>query len=504
MLRSFEDRIKAATRHSPWQSRALIAVLTIAIGGASIASINGAAVVKDAAQELQVAINISHHGVMSEEEHPPLEPSMYREPLPIVLEAAAVGVADLFLGRADAPEYFSGKRTIIIKCQNVIFLLLLWSAALVAARWFTSSYLLATVAGLLAIRPFLTAEPGGIGINALNTELLAALLLLLASFGLAVALASRRPWRMAIAGGCFGLLALTKASALYAFAGVVLILLIASICRIPQLRARVSHILVLGACFVIVVIPWIGRNIYEFGAAEISLRGGLAIYTRALMDGISRDEYWGSYYVWAGPRLQPYVGRVLGFRPGDLNYGGKLQRLNFDLNSDLYDRDLAAERAGRPDDAITYYRRARAERIRLQRQYTQRGDRHPELTADDTMKSEGLRMIRYNVLGNLEMTVPLVWRSGHWYLIALAVAFGYGFFMKRGRLIAFVLPGLSLLGFYALATPFEPRWTSVVDSVAVIVTLTIIQQLWSGLDVFGAEDHESAGNEIKKSSGDDA
>jgi hypothetical protein len=40
-----------------------------------------------------------------------------------------------------------------------------------------------------------------------------------------------------------------------------------------------------------------------------------------------------------------------------------------------------------------------------------------------------------------------------------------------------VLPATVLLTFYALATPYEPRWSAVVDAVAVIAALTVLQAL---------------------------
>jgi hypothetical protein len=167
-------------RPSPAQWRGVVAIITLAIAIASGCSITGDTVVKDAAQDLQMAINIRQHGVMSEEEHPPFEPSMYREPLPSLIEAAAMGVADVLFGPADPAQYFFGKRMMTVKYQNVLCLLLLWTTVIAATRWFTSSYFMAIVAGLLAVRPFLSSAPGGIGINNLDTELLATLLLLLA------------------------------------------------------------------------------------------------------------------------------------------------------------------------------------------------------------------------------------------------------------------------------------------------------------------------------------
>jgi hypothetical protein len=460
---------------TPLALRILLAVLTLGIGIASVSFVSGSTVVKDAAQELQMAINISHHGVMSMEEAPPYRPTMYREPLPSVLEAGGVAAGDLLFGPADAQQYFSGARIMIVKYINVICLLLLWALTIVAARRLSASYLLAVLAGLAAIKPFLS--PGSdIGINTLNTELLAALLLAAASFALLLAQTRCKPWQFAISGMCFGLMALTKASMLYAFVGLALILLVGSAARIAVLKTRLAHLLALVGGFALVVTPWIGRNLHEFHAPEISLRGGLAIYTRALMDGMSPVEYRGSFYVWAKPGIQPYVGRLLGFRPADLQLDGRLERLNADPGTAFYDADLAAERAGQPSDARTYYRHARAERIRLQ-MHVHGGARDSDVAADNDMKGEGLSIIRQEPWAHLALTVPLIWRSGHWYLAALVLACGYGLWSRQRDLVQFVLPGLTLLAFYALATPYEPRWSAVVNAVAISAVVTLIRRL---------------------------
>jgi hypothetical protein len=460
---------------APLAVRILLIVLTLAIGIASVSFVSGATVVKDAAQELQMAINIRHHGIMSMEEAPPYPPTMYREPLPSVLEAGGVAVGDWLLGSADPEHYFSGERIMIVKYVNVICLLLLWGVTIAAARWLSASYVLAILAGLAAIKPFFSPT-SDIGVNTLNTELLAALLLTAASFTLLLAQTRCKLWQFAISGICFGLMALTKASMLYAFAGVLLILIIGNAARITLLKTRFAHLLVLAAAFALVVVPWIGRNMYEFRAPEISLRGGLAIYTRALMDGMTAVEYRGSFYVWAKPGMQPYVARLLGFQPADLQMGGRLERLNADPDTAFYAADLAAERAGRPADARTYYRRARAERTRLDMQVHRDGS-DPDVAEDNAMKSEGLALIRHEPWAHAALVVPLIWRSGHWYLAALVLAFAYACWARQRDLVQFVLPGLTLLAFYALATPYEPRWSAVVNAVAISAVVTLIRRL---------------------------
>jgi hypothetical protein len=462
-------------RRAPTAVKILLALITAAIGIAAVSFVSGATVVKDAAQELQMAVNICHHGAMSMDDAPPFQPTMYREPLPSVLEAGGVAVGDWLFGRAEAEQYFSGARMVVIKYVNVICVLLLWATAVLAARWLTASYVLAILAGLISVKPFLSPT-SDIGVNTLNTELLAALLLTAASFTLLLAQTRGRTWQFALSGVCFGLMALTKASMLYAFVGIALILLIGTAARMEVLKIRLTHLLILSGAFAVVVVPWIGRNLYEFRAPEISLRGGLAIYTRALMDGMSPVEYRGSFYVWAKPDFAPYVARLLGFGPADLQLGGRLERLNADPGTAFYTADLAAEEAGDPSAARTYYRRARAERIRLQ-MHVHRDARDPDVAADNDMKGEGLSIIVAKPWAHAALMLPLIWRSGHWYLAALVLAFGYGLWSKQRDLVQFVLPGLTLLVFYALATPYEPRWSAVVNALAIGAVVTLIRRL---------------------------
>ena len=75
---------------------------------------------------------------------------------------------------------------------------------------------------------------------------------------------------------------------LYAFVGVLAILLSTALSITALRRAHVVQVLVLAVSFAILVVPWIARNLIEFGAPEISLRGGPAVYTRALMAGCRR------------------------------------------------------------------------------------------------------------------------------------------------------------------------------------------------------------------------
>jgi len=457
--------------------RAILAVTASLLAIVALTSINGRAVVSDSGQNLLMAVNLSHSGTISDSEQPPYEPSMYREPLPIVVSAAGVSVVDGLLGRTDSPQYFSGPRAKYIKYQNVAWLIGLWFAVFSATRYFTGSLWWSIAAGLLAAKPFLNSLSAE-GVNDLYTELPAAVFMTCAIFLLVRAVQRNSKLEFIMAGLCYGLLVLTKAAMLYVFVGLVLVLLVTYVGASTQRKTRLLQVMMLCASAAVVVTPWIARNWMVFGQPQISERGGLVLYTRALLDQVTPTEYRGTFYMWARPAVRPYVGSLLGFGPKDLEMGGRLQRLSDDLGTELYKHDIQAQVAGRPQDAITMHWQARAERVKLEREFELQGDPHPEGAADRAMARKGMSMVQNAFVQNLRLAVPLLWRSAPAMFPALVIVLAYGLLMRRYLLVLFVLPGLGLVVFYAVATHFEPRPALVAQSTAVIGVIATAYALW--------------------------
>src|SRR5690606_711960 len=126
---------------------------------------------------------------------------------------------------------------------------------------------------------------------------------------------------------------------------------------------RPAALAVLAGAFSAIVLPWMMRNYVTLGQFQLAERGGVVLLVRAVKDGMTAEEAKGTLYVWSPRRFQPAIGRLLGFSSSDLLRGGRLQRLNRTTQSDFYADDLAAEAAGMPEKAISYYRSARAERV---------------------------------------------------------------------------------------------------------------------------------------------
>src|SRR3984885_15788741 len=65
----------------------------------AISEITGAPILKDASENLRMALNLERHGVISMDEGPPYRPSMWREPVPIAVLAVAIYTTDIVLGK---------------------------------------------------------------------------------------------------------------------------------------------------------------------------------------------------------------------------------------------------------------------------------------------------------------------------------------------------------------------------------------------------------------------
>jgi hypothetical protein len=151
----------------------LVSIVALLLGGYWLSQITGAPVSNDAAQTLRMALNLQRHGVISLDVAPPLQPSMYREPVPVIATALAAQVSDLLLGRADDDEYFLGDRSKYLKYQNIIWFALLSVGTFWACFLLTSSTALSLVATLLLNihLPLTSSGRDALGLDSLNTEI---------------------------------------------------------------------------------------------------------------------------------------------------------------------------------------------------------------------------------------------------------------------------------------------------------------------------------------------
>lgn len=434
--------------------------------------ITGAPIKDDAAQTTLMALNLERHGVISLEEKPPLIPTNYREPLPVFVSALEIKLVDAALGEAPPEAYFHGQRVQLLKYQNIVWLSLLSIGAFSALRFFTSSFTLALFGTLLVNLPFLRSSAELV--DDLYNDIPAAAVFMLASLAIAIAVRRRSPAFWALAGLLFGILTLIKAATLYVFAGTAAMAGAVFLLQRVSFRVAVRDLGVMIVAFGCAVAPWMYRNHVQMGSAHISQRAGVVLMYRAAADEMTPVEYRGTFYFWAPLRLQGFIGRMLGFSPADLERNGRLQRLN-DLDSEFAAADLAAERAGAPDKTLTYYRQARAERVKLEREMVAAGQPQPEIAADDLLKSRAMKIVLDHPWRNLALTIPYLWRGATLAFPILVIALPTALRLRRYDFLLFVVPAFGTVMLYALFTHFIARYDLPALSIATVALVVLVK-----------------------------
>lgn len=461
---------------------AIIAVALAVFAPLWVSQVSGARIESDAKAYVQMSANLVRHGVISLRAEPPLRPSMYREPVPVLTTALAMSVSDALHGPADLAAYYEGERARHLKMQNVFWILMLCGASAWAIYLLTRSFAAAMVGAIAAHAPFYGDWVGGT-LDSLYTEQAAAAALIAGSACLVAAVTrSRQLLSMALGGVAFGVLALIKAAFLYVFLGLIGLLLVAQLSRRlrHQLRLRFAALATLVMCFTAVLSPWLYRNWQHFGSVQIVERAGAILTLRAAKNEMTRVEYVGSFYFWAPRPVRPLVGSLLGFEPQDLMRGGRLQRLNR-YASDFHADDIAAMRRGRADEAISFYYQQRAERNRLRRQFRAAGHPHPEVAADDALMNWAVDRLRSRPWRHAAMTGPFLWRGAFLPFPLLLCAVVYGLRRRRYDILLFALPAFGAVMFYGLFTHFilrygVPAWP-VALAVAVVLGALALQQV---------------------------
>jgi 4-amino-4-deoxy-L-arabinose transferase-like glycosyltransferase len=273
------------------------------------------------------------------------------------------------------------------------------------------------------------------------------------------------------AGLAWGALVLTKAVFLYIAVPIIVCFAGWIIWRwwrdVLDIRA-VCGLLVFLFGLGLIVGPWIARNYYYLGAAQVTHRGGLPMMIRAIHNQMNWTEYFGTFYVWAPAVIRDELGHILGFSEDDLEKGGRLQHLNESSDSEFAHADQAAESAGLPQNAVSYYSRARAELFKIRHELEEAGVAQPRVAAGAALKRRAVSMILGDPFSHAAMTLPALWRGAVLIAPCLVLLLAFAFSLRRIDLIAFLLPSLGLIMFLALTTHNLPRYNSPSEPVAVI------------------------------------
>jgi len=233
------------------------------------------------------------------------------------------------------------------------------------------------------------------------------------------------------------------------------------------IRQPMKQLGVLTLTFAVVITPWMLRNYSHFGTFNIATRGGIVLMLRAVKDQMTPREYLGSFYVWAPRPLRAPVGLILGYRNKDLQRGGALQRLNRS-SSDFAADDKRANREGRPEDAISYYRKAQAEQVKVAKALAAAGNPSPDTEADKIIQQRAMQMIKEHPWRHLALTVPFLWRGATFAFPLLVFTIVLRMRRHRSEFALFAYPAFGLVMFYALLTHFIPRYGSPTLPVAIV------------------------------------
>jgi len=450
-----------------------LSILTVAVLFKWVVTVSGKHVAADDGNNVRAAFNFVHYGVLSDEtpqlgETP--APTNYREPFPSLVLSGYIAVFEAIYGPRDSQYFEEGLGARALKYSNI-----LWGAVLCASVFAAVSALTGemTLAGA-------TAATAGVFFQTDDylTEPAAAALLALFSVFAMMSVRTGCQRYFGFAGLALGVLVLTKAAFFYV-GGLLLASLAIWLGVWGRAKWGAGGAALRGALFVlcaaVVIAPWVARNYVYLGAAQITQRAGAVLYMRAVKNEMTAAEYAGSFYVWARPGVRSMIGALSGFGPQDLQKGGSLQRLNR-KESDFHAADIAAESAGRPDLAISFYYQARAERNRLTNEFRREGRHQPKIEADAELQRRATAMILADPLNHAVMTLPFLWRGAFYEAPPLFLIALWALWRRRADLLAFVLPSIAMIAFYAVASHNITRYNDpavpvVIASLAVFGTL---------------------------------
>lgn len=446
------------------------------------------AITHDAKENLAMGYNLAANGVLSvrgtwadQFEHAGSvtpKPSNYREPLPPAVLGLYLKGAEVFRGTHLPLKFLrAGPGARFVKLSNIFWAALVCIGVFLSINALTRSFSLAAVGALFV-------GMWWVDVDTLYTELPAAALLIFTSYFLMMATRTGRLWHYVGAGLSLGALILTKAIFLYVAAALIVFLALWTLWhwfRNADVRANVAGLLILVLSIVFIVGPWMARNYYYLGTTQVTQRGGLQLMIRAKKDQMTRTEYLGAFYVWAPPIMQGALGTLLGFSSEDVMKGGRLQRL---IRSDSIKQwDDAATRAGKPEVAISYRKKAEAEFMRIVRELGEAGDSHPGIAADRKIKQHAIRMFLDHPFRHAAVTIPVLWR-GAAFLLPLILLLGFALALRRIDLMTFAMPSLALVLLLALMTHNYPRFSEYVWPVVIIGLIFVVYHvsalLWCG------------------------
>jgi hypothetical protein len=135
--------------------------------------------------------------------------------------------------------------------------------------------------------------------------------------------------------------------------------------------------------------------------------------------------------------------------------------------------------AGKPDEAVSFYRKARAERVRLEMNLAAQGVDEPTVEADRALQKRALEMIENDFGRHLAMTIPFLWRGALTTSVVLMLCWLHALAARRTDFAIFLLPASGTVAFYALFTHFILRYSVPIVPVAAVAGVVLTAALWN-------------------------
>jgi hypothetical protein len=358
-------------------------------------------ITSDAQQNLRMGYHLYKHGVISKdgEVTGKPEPTNYREPVPTIVTGLFIYLHPGINKGDSLASFEDGVNTPKVKQVNLIWLLLLQIGVGLLAFKLSGNKAVPIIAWFLVFYYFIRF---GNHFDEMNTELACAVFIIWATYSLWMAIEGGSLYSYAVSGLILGLLILTKAVFFYVVPIILVCIIIYQYCT-----KRLQNYALLAGAVLLVITPWMIRNYSIYEDTSITQRGGSVLYQRAMINQMTAEEVPGAIYHW-GPELYRTLVDLTPFAidSSEFNPGGAYERLDRDQVGD----SLATER-GRPDEAISFFGKTRAEINRLQNVLGEGDLEGSRRKAFEIMQEEGMDIILDQPFKHAAMSFLFIWRG---------------------------------------------------------------------------------------------
>jgi hypothetical protein len=340
-------------------------------------------------------------------------PTMHREPLPPAAMAVQMLVDPRF-SQVSMPDQLNREPAILaLKQHNLAWAIVILCGIPLLIRAFIENRLvwfICSVAAIVLTSVFYLRRPEIL--DTFYTELQASALLVWIAVAACTAVNTRKILYFLVVGVLLGALALTKAVFFYVMWPYLFLLIVLLLTGRPRYTLRHGVVCIAAALIgaMLIVGPWLLRNQLNFGTLKVASRGGVVLWIRALSNQMNDEEWRGAFYVYGPPELATSMLALLGYSSAHDALEGPLRRINQRSKSSFGKSDRRAQRSGQPDRAVTFYRAARAERIKLMVEYSREGYSNPMIAADQELERRALTRIAAEPLRHLRATPVFFWR----------------------------------------------------------------------------------------------